>query len=354
MRVLAGGFPMGVGPRQDLLDVQARQVLLVADAPVLLEQVGQRAPALQAAAALTQGAVDLHPVQPRVVAHLAGVDPRPLAGGRVMGVDPGQDQLDREASGRPRSRRRRRCGRCVGNCSASQARIRSAGASRSTSPAATPRSSASSRASDEPPGSPRRPRLKAASIADQVSSSAPPTGPERQSGQRPVAVRWASAHRRIRSTSSAGRFPTAELAALALPPLAAREAPDPTLMISPPGHAPDRLHGFIMPLSAGRGKSGSSPTTISATSLAVAERDDPRPGPAGRRPRLAHAARDVLGGLLVSGAAHGAVPGPAGLRRAGDQRSGRTGSCRDARPAPASPSPRSWTSIGPIDAQVPP
>src|SRR5438270_4298988 len=38
--------------------------------------------------------------------------------------------------------------------------------------------------------------------------------------------------------SSAGRLPTAELAALALPPRAAREAPDRTLMISPPGHLP--------------------------------------------------------------------------------------------------------------------
>ena len=33
LRVLARGLPLGVSPRQDLLDVQARQVLLVADAP---------------------------------------------------------------------------------------------------------------------------------------------------------------------------------------------------------------------------------------------------------------------------------------------------------------------------------
>ena len=302
VRVLARGLPMGVGPRQDLLDVQARQVLLVADAPLLLEQIGQRGPARQAAAALTQGAVDLAPVQLRVVAHRAGVAghgrgadgrrprpgsvttrqvllvadascscsrsqrgparqaagaltqarltcpqfssgwsrhragalSRPPAGGGVVGVGPGQDQVDREAGRRPRCARARRRGRRVGNCSASQARSRSAGDS-GFAPSATPRSSASSRASDDPPGSPRRPRLKAVSIADQVSSSAPPTGPERRSGHRPVAVRWASAQRRIRSTSSADRFPTAELGALALPPLAAREAPDPLLMIPPPG-----------------------------------------------------------------------------------------------------------------------
>ena len=230
---------MGVGPRQDLLDLQARPVLLVADAPVLLEQVGQRGPARQAAVAQTQGAVDLPPVQRRVVAHRAGVGPRPWLGGRVMGVGPGQDQLDRKEGLRPRPRRAGDRGRRVGNCSASQARIRSVGDS-GFAPPATPRSSASSRASDDPPGSPRRPRFKAASIADQVSSSAPTTGPERRSGQHPVAVRWASAHRRIPSTSSAGRFSTAEPAAIALPPRAARDAPDPSLMISPPGRPPAR------------------------------------------------------------------------------------------------------------------
>ena len=55
VRVLAGGLPVGVSPRQDLLDVQARQVLLVADAPVLLQQIGQRGPARQAAVALDSG-----------------------------------------------------------------------------------------------------------------------------------------------------------------------------------------------------------------------------------------------------------------------------------------------------------
>ena len=72
MRVLARGLAMGVGPRQDLIDIQRRQIVLVADAPMLLEQVGQRRPARQAAVAVSQGAVDLAPVQIRLVAHRAG------------------------------------------------------------------------------------------------------------------------------------------------------------------------------------------------------------------------------------------------------------------------------------------
>ena len=99
------------------------------------------------------------------------------------------------------------------NCSASQARSRSAGAS-GFAPSMTPRSSASSLASDDPPGSPRRPRLKLASISDQASSSIPPTGWEPGVGHPPVAVRWASAQRKIRSMSSAGRSRAAELSPL--------------------------------------------------------------------------------------------------------------------------------------------
>ena len=95
---------VGISPRQDLLDGHTRQVPLVANAAVFLQQIGQRGPIRQAAVTLTQGTVDLGPVQQRVVAYRTADDSRPAAGGRVMGVGPGQDQVDREAGSRFRTR----------------------------------------------------------------------------------------------------------------------------------------------------------------------------------------------------------------------------------------------------------
>ncbi len=101
-RVIASRLAVGISPRKDLLDVQSRQVLLVADAPLILEQVGQRRTALQAAVTLMERAVNLCPVQYRVVAHPAGLVSRPRAGGGMVGVDPGQNQVDRKLGSRPR------------------------------------------------------------------------------------------------------------------------------------------------------------------------------------------------------------------------------------------------------------
>ena len=235
VRVLAGGFPMGVGPRQDLLDVQARQVLLVADAPVLLEQIGQRGPARQAAVALTQGAVDLRPVQRRVVAHRAGIDSRPLAGGRMVGVGPGQDQVDRQAGFRPRLRARRRDGRRVRETARPPRPASARRAPPGSSPSVTPRSSASSSASDEPPGQPasappqgrvdRRPGL-VVYAADRPGTPIGPTPGRGAVGigpaQDPLDIQRRPLHgRRTRRAS-------------VLSPRAARDAPDPSLIIPPP------------------------------------------------------------------------------------------------------------------------
>ena len=194
---------------------------------VLSQQLGQRSTAGQAAAAHLQSAVEARPgLEGHARDRTGRPRTRPAAVGGVMGVGPGQDQVDRQAGGRAGPTARRRRGRRVGNCSASQARRRSTGDS-GLAPCVTPRSSASSMASDDPPGCPRRPRLKAVSIADQDSSSTPQTGPEPRSGHCPVAVRWASAQRRTRSTSSALRLWAADLGAVAV-----MAAPIATLRVS--------------------------------------------------------------------------------------------------------------------------
>ena len=61
----------------------------------------------------------------------------------------------------------------------------------------TPRSVSRSRASDEPPGIPRRPLRKAESTACHVSPGVPGIGPEWRPGHSPVRSRWASAQIKI-------------------------------------------------------------------------------------------------------------------------------------------------------------
>src|SRR5205823_4494881 len=61
-------------------------------------------------------------------------------------------------------------------------------------------------ASDEPLGSPRRPRRKALFTFAQFSPGASVIGPEVFLGHWPVRLRWASAHARIFSCANSGRF----------------------------------------------------------------------------------------------------------------------------------------------------
>ena len=82
---------VGVGPGEDLLEGQPRQGMDIAHGARLGQQARQARPARQAPPALEQGKVDRFPGLALDPAHAARSPRRPPAGGRVVGVGPGED-----------------------------------------------------------------------------------------------------------------------------------------------------------------------------------------------------------------------------------------------------------------------
>ena len=227
----------------------------------------------------------------------------------------------RRVVARGRAARRRR-GRRVGNCSASQARRRSAGDSGSAPLRDAPllgQQSGQRRAPGQPASaSPqgrvdRRPGL----VIRAADRPGTPVGPSPGRGavgvgpsqdpldvqRRPLPDRRTRRPRSAPARRSRGPGPHAH----DLAPQPTRPTDSMALLC--------RTRRAVANPGRRRQQSGQPPALWLSVTIRVP----------GRRPLLAHAARDVLGGLLVSRAAHRAVPRPAGSRRAGDQLSGRTG-----------------------------